>query len=538
MVIILHFVRARKKRMEVSALFLWKQAKEQAETRKRFSPSWLLLLQMLLVALVAFALSQPSLTLPSRPDSVLVIDASASMAARDSDGVRLEKALNLARDVLQQSGRVAIVRSGLEATVIQGLTDNHTEALQTLNTLRATDEQTDLDRALDIARAIAPQATLHVFTDSPFENPWASVYGVGGDGLNIGISAFELGIQQVFVAVASNHPRPQEVTVRIYQGETPLAESNMLVPARGQGYTTFPLDSTSGFFRAEVDVSQQDALLLDNVAFTGQRELRVVANTENPLLRRVFEALPNVRYSVLSNAPGPDVDVRVLEGALPDNAQGNYILLAPASQEPLYKTIQNWDRTSPVLRFIDLSKATVGLLDPPMFTEGKVLVETSDALPVLLELQTSDVHVFAFNMHPDQTDLVRRTAFPLLFANVVSAFRTGDALPLGSPLPQTALLDNQTKSTADTPGIYQLGNHLVSSSLLNPEETRLPEFNQIVRLETTSPSDSVARVRNVALTLLTLALIFLLLEWLLWSRTREGWRLGFGKAGFLVRSRR
>jgi Ca-activated chloride channel homolog len=58
-VILLHFIRARKKRQDVSALFLWKQAKEQAETRRRFSPSWLLALQLAFVTLAALALAQP-----------------------------------------------------------------------------------------------------------------------------------------------------------------------------------------------------------------------------------------------------------------------------------------------------------------------------------------------------------------------------------------------------------------------------------------------------------------------------------------------
>ncbi len=538
LVILLHFVRARKKRQEVSALFLWKQAKEQAETRKRFSPSWLLALQIASVALTALALAQPSLMLQSNPDRILIIDATASMNAKDSDGVRLEKAFNLSQEVLRESGRVAILRSGLETTVVQALTDNHSEALQALQTIQATDKQTDLSRAIDIAKSIAPQAEIHVFTDTPLEYPLVSFYGVGHDALNVGISGFEIGIQQVFVAVASNHSRPQEINLSIYQGDTPVAQTTMLVPSKGVGYTTFPLDNTSGFFRAEIEVSAEDALAVDNIAFTGQRELRIVSNSEDNILRRVFEALPNVRYSVLPNAAGPDFDIRVIEGALPEAAKGNYILFAPAASDPVYKTIQTWDRASALLRFVDLSKASVGFAETLLFTDGKVLAETSDATPVLLELQTSDLHAIAMNTHPSQTDLIRRTAFPLLMANVIDSFRAGDQLPLGSPLPTGATLEDKPKTFADQPGIYQMGNQVVSTSLLNAEETRLPSFNETLIPEVGSSSDSVARVRNIALILLSLALLFLLLEWLLWSRTREGWRIGFGKVGFSVKPRR
>lgn len=142
------------------------------------------------------------------------------------------------------------------------------------------------------------------------------------------------------------------------------------------------------------------------------------------------------------------------------------------------------------------------------------------------------------NAHPSQTDLIRRTAFPLLIANMIDAFRADDQLPLGSVLPEASTLEAKAKTITDTPGIYQIGKYAVSSSLLNTEETRLSNFNEVIIPESRSQSTSVARVRNIALTLLSLVLLFLLLEWLLWSRRREGWQIGFGKVGFLLKSRR
>ena len=38
LVVALHFVRSRRKRVDVSALFLWRQAAQLAERRRRFSP--------------------------------------------------------------------------------------------------------------------------------------------------------------------------------------------------------------------------------------------------------------------------------------------------------------------------------------------------------------------------------------------------------------------------------------------------------------------------------------------------------------------
>ena len=270
-VVALHFIRARKRRYEVSALFLWKQAKEIAEARRRFNPSWLLLLQILFVTLAALALAQPNFSASGPPDRVLVVDTSASMAARDSDGVRLDKAVEEAKTLLRGAGRVAVVRAGLDAVSVQPPTDDTSAASAALDTLRAADREADLGRALSLALSIAPEAEIHVFTDSepPPENR-AILHAVGGDALNLGVSTFDIGLQQAFVAVASNHPRPQEVALELLQEDQVVAQTTLLVPAEGQANVSFPLPNSSGFFEARLAAPGWDALELDNTGLCWQ----------------------------------------------------------------------------------------------------------------------------------------------------------------------------------------------------------------------------------------------------------------------------
>src|SRR5690625_6953948 len=61
LVIALHFLRNRRRHQLVSALFLWQVASDQANVRRRFALWWLLLLQILALAALAFALAQPVL---------------------------------------------------------------------------------------------------------------------------------------------------------------------------------------------------------------------------------------------------------------------------------------------------------------------------------------------------------------------------------------------------------------------------------------------------------------------------------------------
>ena len=540
-VVALHFIRARKRRYEVSALFLWKQAKEIAEARRRFNPSWLLLLQILFVTLAALALAQPNFSSGGPPDRVLVVDVSASMAARDSDGVRLDKAIAEAKTLLRGAGRVAVVRAGLDATTVQPPTDDTGAASAALDALRAADREADLGRALSLALAIAPEAEVHLFTDSepPPENR-AVLHAVGGDALNLGVSTFDIGLRQAFVAVASNHPRPQEVGLELVQEGQLVAQTTLLVPAEGQANVSFPLPDSSGFFEARLDAPSWDALELDNTAFAGKRDLRVVLNTGNRAVERALASIPNLTYQVLPNAApdAPGFDARVLIGALPEGAQGNYLLFSPPVEEPVYATIRSWDRSDPLLRFVDLSETRVGLNPDGVPFEGEgwqTLAQTADLTPVLLRQEGQGLTVVAANFNPTQTDVVNRSAFPLLLTNVMNSFRNEASLTLGEPLPEGSSIRstsgsgerNLARSRVTEPGLYTVNNQTYAASLFSTAETRLPSFTP-VESETPPPSlETSERVRNAALWLVAVAALFLLAEWLLFSCGRSGWRWQF-----------
>ncbi len=541
-VIVLHFIRARKKRQDVSALFLWKQAKEQAETRRKFSPSWLLALQLAFVTLAALALAQPSLVLTGRPDRILIMDTSASMAATDSEGVRLERAVNEARTLLRGAGRGALIRASSDALVAQPLTNNFSDLETALNALVAVDERGNLERAVSLARSLSPEAEIHVFTDSTLpanalaENSHVNLHSITGDAVNLGISAFELGIQQLFVSVVSNNPRPQELVLELYQNNVLIAQAPLLIAANGQANTSFPLQSTDGLFEVRFAVPAWDALSLDNTAFIGQRTLRVISNSSDGAIARAFSSLPNVDYQVMPNAAlnAPDFDVRVIAGALPEGVtRGNYILFAAPTETPNYQFITDWDRGEKILRFVDLADSSLGLATPVPFTnpDWQTLARSSDLTPVILKHQEDDLHIIAFNFAPSQTELVNRSAFPLLIANIITSFRSEGRLSLGAALAAGSVrLEGERElpaTIADTPGLYRTDNTIYTASLLNAEESRLPT-------PTTSTSSQVAtsqgssRATPFAFWLILVALLFLLAEWLLWSRGRNGWTI-FGK---------
>ena len=107
-----HVRRMRHRPRAVAALFLWDEARRAASTRRRWRPTWTLLLQLAAVAAAAIALAQPSLDRRGPPDLVVVLDAGARLAAVDPEGRRIDRARAAVLELAEDAGAVALVRAG------------------------------------------------------------------------------------------------------------------------------------------------------------------------------------------------------------------------------------------------------------------------------------------------------------------------------------------------------------------------------------------------------------------------------------------
>jgi hypothetical protein len=516
-VVLLHFLRARTRRVEVSALFLWEQAKALAERRRRWSPTWSLLAQLLAVTAAATALAQPDLRLGGPPDLVVVVDGSASMAAVDPEGARLERAREVALEAAADAGRVAVIRAGAEPTLVLPFTLERAELRAAIDGLEPADATSDLDRAVALARDLAADGAgiLLVSDDPGAPRTGVTRADVAGTGENIGIVGFDLGVQQAFVAVASNATRPRSVELEVRQADRVLAATELFIPAGDQSSVTFPLEVTGGVVEARVLVGEADALALDDAAFAGQRSLTVVLDEPIETMLRALNAVSGVAPRVTGAARNVPADVRVLTGDDPDDLPPGDVILLPAPRgEPEYRAIAEWDRAHELLRFVDLREVVVGLApaDGAVGEGGggwQVLASTDDLRPVLRYREHADGRVMQFLFHPAQSDLVFRPAFPTLVANVVERFRGEARVALG------VRADDGTRVVR--PGVVRIGGRDLVANLLEPSQTRLPGPGPD-DLAVREPVLRVERPTPIAAWLVAAALAFLVIEWWLWSR--------------------
>ncbi|MEZ4605512.1 MAG: BatA and WFA domain-containing protein [Deinococcales bacterium] len=519
-VILLHFLRAKPKLMKVSALFLWHEAKSLAQKRRRFAQSWLLILQILAVVLAALALARPHIQVKAAPDRIIIVDASASMLARDSEGERLARAIQEARDLIADSAQVGLIRAGLEPSLLHSPTNDKAQLIQSLENLNAGDSRSDLKRALGLAKAISPSAQIEVFSDQfqtgDLQDGELNLrfHLITGDAYNIGINAFELRAGQAFVSIVSNHPRPQELTLKLYLDDALVGQSPVFVPAEGQIHQALAMrPGDQGVYQVVLEVPDWDGLSLDNEAFSLNEPLKVLLAQDELRFERALSALEDIDILKGSPLATARYDLVISDKLPAEEAQGYFLVYRPKSvvERPL-SSVADWDASHPLLRFVDLRASLLRFeRDLPKLenAEWQVLAEGEGLEPLIAYHQTSFQEVLFLNFHPDESDLVRRSAFPILIANVVNAARAGKQLPLGS-------------QGITIPGVYELNGEHYSLNLFNQQESQLIPSAPLAAGPVAQVTTLQERQAPLALWLLALLLVTLLAEWLLFNLRHQG----------------
>lgn len=345
--VILYFLKLKRREVVVSSTFLWKKALEDLHVNsplQRLRMNLLLLLQLLALAAVTLALARPISTLGDLRGRtrVIVLDRSASMQATDGgDGkTRLERALAEARAIVDGMGyadQAVLIALDDRAELLTPLTDRRDVLRSALGKIAPTDKRTRLRAGIDVALSLAgqPDASLPQITvisdgrGGPLgdaripANVELRYVKIGEARANVGIigldvrRAFEKEeASRVFVTVGSSGA--EKVTVGLDCFITPdregapeelVTSKELELPPRPRedgkdrpgdlGKASVVIDSPklrSGRLRLSLDV--QDALPADNQAFAvlrEKREVRVLLVTEgNVFLRSALSEDPVV----------------------------------------------------------------------------------------------------------------------------------------------------------------------------------------------------------------------------------------------------
>lgn len=310
-----YFLRLRRRPVRISSTLLWLQSTADLQVNVPFKwlrPSWLLLLQVLILGCLAAALGRPAFTGSDTRGRrvILLVDRSASMAARRSgasedEASRFDRAKEAARRVLSAlpaESRAMVAGFAAEASALTNFTRDRGRLRQAVEGIAQTDEPANLDRCFELVRALAGQVTegapdvpprVVLITDGGFD-AGAGEGGVGratldivrvgagpgsGGGLpdNVGIVAVaarrdytDPSMVRLFVRVQSVTGRELSIPIEVRsRGEAIDATTLSITPGSvdrpAEAARTFEFQSTSGGV-VTVTLGRTDDLASDNTA--------------------------------------------------------------------------------------------------------------------------------------------------------------------------------------------------------------------------------------------------------------------------------
>ncbi len=339
-VVLLYLLKVRRRDAVVSTLRFWQQIASENRRRtfwQKLRRPLSLLLQLLLLALVLFALARPesgAFFRGGESSTVVVLDARARMQARDAQGrSRFEEARAAAAGFLRRASarnQVALLTVAARPRVLVPLSADDGPLLAALDQAAPDDAAGSLDEALVLAQELVASRPgprrIVVITD---EAPTPSESTADPEWITTGTAGENVGITQLAVRRLTTSSSDAEILFEIVNHGSTRRTGNVEFTFDGRVFDLRPYDLAPGQQMREVFNApplnrlpanargwitarwqpadgRADALALDDVAFAVAplpRPYRVLLVTAgNPFLERSLAADDSIRFELLAPA--------------------------------------------------------------------------------------------------------------------------------------------------------------------------------------------------------------------------------------------
>ncbi len=477
-VILLHMRNTTPQLRSVPTLRFWLLTLQEQRERTSFRRppiSLLMLLQLAIVGLVAFALARPVTTsalngLGQRTEPrhlIVLLDGSTSMAA--TDGPNGQSRFEAARqeaikriDELHEGDVATVIVLGTNTTNLEATDAASFRALHDrLEALPQPGGLADLDAGLGLAsNLLLPdlEDRVVVISDGALTVDPNTVARVAAtiDYVRVGgVSTANLAItdlstrasvtnpdqEQIYVRVANFSPDQATVPIELIVDNISEATSDLTIDPNG-GAKTMTWDLPAGSKRATVTIGGNDALPQDNTASTvltspGDLSLKILLVSDTPsALQRALTVLPGAQVTTVgtddsqANDPNAPFDLVVYDTFSPDpnsvaktpilfvNPPENGILQTRGvMQEPTVLRVRADD---PLLKGVELAGVTFGQTTVLVMGGADTEVAAAESGPLIYRgtLSQTGEPMVALAFDVAQSNLPRRVAFPILIANI------------------------------------------------------------------------------------------------------------------------
>jgi Ca-activated chloride channel homolog len=489
-ILILHLLRERRRRVRVPSLLHWLDLprRPEGERIRRLPLTLLLLLHLLVAGLLGVALGQPQLSgAPNNAarQTAIVIDTSTSMAAGAGTTTRFAQAQTRARALLRElrpSDRATLIAAGPAARVVAEGGAGDLAALTTaLDQLRPGGDGSDMAGALTLAAAaLDPQRERRIVAFSDGAVPVSSEATgnnraaeiaidwqiVGNEQSNRAIVDFAMrpwgGKLQIYTRIANYDAAPFGAVVQLYGDDRLLDTRRVSMDGDGQTELTWTLPASYATLRASLD--GRDALPEDDQGFLAVAPpppiTALLVSAQPDTLRRALAAA-GAQISVVdpssydqASAAEAAVDLTIFDGFLPSAWPAGAVL---AINPPTGSTLIAVDSSSnPApddelvqrsalldgLSFGGVSFGLIQSIQPPPWASVQLALGDQ---PLIVRGRDGSREIAIWTFDLASSNLPTRLAFPLLVARTVrdltpaplpTAIRAGASLRLRAS-PQT-----------------------------------------------------------------------------------------------------
>jgi Ca-activated chloride channel family protein len=459
-VVVVFYLLKRKRVVKlVSSTLLWQKFLADVQANAPFQKlrhNWLMILQLLLLALAVLALSRPYFAghTPASELRVVILDASASMQSTDEEPSRFEKARSEALQLvnsLKDQDQMLVLLAGGNTEVKQSATSSKADLRRAIQNCQVTDSSTRLTEALKLAGTLLRDKRnpeIHLFSDgaagdlSEFANQNLNViyHKVGTRCENLGITTLDIrenpenhAQRAIYTSVANFSTNEEQTDLELlFDNQSVESRALVLKPGETSPQVFTAAQERDGVFTVRIDA--KDDLAADNQAsivslLPAPVKVKLVSRG-NRFLEKALHAAANVDLTVASenNDAADDFDMVVLDDVSPAVWPKPNLLAIHVANSNLFDTgwtsvesptAVDWKNTHPLLRYINLDNVqiseTLGVKTPVWAT---ALVEAQQT-PLILAGDLSRQKIVWIGFDTLQSTWPLRISFPMFIANAV-----------------------------------------------------------------------------------------------------------------------
>ena len=467
-IIVLYMLRLRRREVKVPSTMLWQMVIRDREANRpwqRLRRNILLLLQLLILAALAFALARPVLATRSiaKGNIIIILDASASMNATDVTPSRFDQALDEVHeiiDALDVNSQITIVLASNEPEILVSGENDRQKLRATIADLSPTQGESDWEAVFALAVGTAglsqtPPTTVILSDggipgDKPYTLPGEVRYIPIGTNQteNLGITALSLRAVNTDTALFARvqnfgaTDRSAWLNVKINEGLFYSEQINLgageELPVVLESLPNEAQTTQVSLTHLQPDLPLDD-FTLDDTAYSvflppQNRNVLLVSERRNIFLEELLALMPNITpFRAIPDEegaleiPNEAFGLIIYDGFIVEPVPSNSaVLLINPPANPFFSVgeyISDFGipvlSEHPVGGFIDWNDVNIAQtrrIAPPAWAE---IVLNSDKTPIIFvgNPGSQRVGVIGFDLY--DSDLPLRIAFPVLFSNMI-----------------------------------------------------------------------------------------------------------------------